>query len=158
MKIANLIGSRTSKAFVASICLTAILFATPPVCSGQQKTERDAVNRLILMVESGESGQTAQAQKLFLSIPVDSKCQPAAAIALGMLHIREREFSDAWKVLSAHSKDQTSELDAVKIAQERLKLWLLLEAGAADKAETQLMKLVKLSTDAATGDSDLAAN
>jgi len=47
------------------------------------------------MVESGESGQTAQAQKLFLSISVDSKCQPAAAIALGMLHIREREFSDA---------------------------------------------------------------
>jgi len=45
-----------------------------------------------------------------------------------------------------------------RIAQERLKLWLLLEAGAADKAETQLMKLVKLSTDAATGDSDLAAN
>jgi len=57
------------------------------------------------MVESGESGQTAQAQKLFLSIPVDSKCQPGAAIALGMLHIREREFSDAWKVLTAHSKD-----------------------------------------------------
>ena len=158
MKITQIIRHRASKAIVASVCLTAILFSTPTVCLAQQKTERDAVNRLILMVESGESGQTSQAQKLFLSIPVDSKCQPVAAIALGMRLIREREFSDAWKVLSTAPNDQTSELDAVKIAQERLKLWLLLEAGLADKAETQLMKLVKLSIDPATGDSDLAAN
>ncbi len=158
MKFAEIIRLRASRTLMEMVCLIAILFSASPICLGKQKTEHNAVNRLISMVENGESGQSVQAQTLYLSIPADSKCQPVAALAFTLLEIRERQFSDAWKALSAASKDPIPSSDTVKITKERLKLWLLLEANAAEKAQTQFTNIVNMSLNAAPGDPELAAN
>ncbi|MEQ1830514.1 MAG: hypothetical protein ABL921_31450 [Pirellula sp.] len=71
-----------------------------------------------------------------------------------MVHIRENRFSEAWKSITSPSKDQAIVPDSIKIGKERIKLWLLLEAGAAAQAEPQFKRLVtmSLSVDSASGD------
>ena len=126
------------------ICITAILVCAPCFCLGQQKTEQDAAKQLISMVENDDLGQSAHAQKLFLSIPSVSKCKPVAALALTMIHIREREFSDAWKVLTAASKDKTAATESDKIAIERLRFGI--QECAPKEGQTESTRGHEIST------------
>ena len=125
--------------------LNATLVTTYPFSFADEKEDLAAASGLIAIAESGDAGQAGQAQELFASIPEESKAKPIAAYAFALIQILEGKYSEAWKVLTAPSKDQNSVPDSIKIGKERLKLWLLLEAGAADKAEPQFKRLVTLS-------------
>ncbi len=157
MQVANLCPLQTSKTIATCICLAAMLFKSP-FCLGQQKTEREAANQLISLVESGDTGKSDQAHKLFSSLPAEAKCKQEAALALTMLYIRDRHFSDAWKMLTSVPQNPASSSDTVKSVKERLKLWLLLEANVADKARAQLTEITEKTLTADSGDPDLAAN
>jgi len=100
--------------------------------------------------------QVKEAETLFASIPADSSLKPIAAYALALVQIRETQFPEAWKSLTAPWKVPAAVPDSVKIGKERLKLWLLLEAGKPVEAETQFKRLVTMSlaVDSANGDQE----
>ena len=142
------------KTLTIGLFFNAVLVTTTPFCIADLKEELAAASKLIAIAESSDAGQASRAQELFASIPEASKAKPIAAHTLALIQIREGKYSEAWKVLLAPSDVQVFVPDSIKIGKERLKLWLLLEAGAADKAEVQFKRLVTLSLglDAANAD------
>ena len=135
-----------SKTLIQWLFLTAILCFSVPLGFADEKQDLAASNALIAIIESQDSAiQVNQAEDLFASIPAESKSKPLAAMAIALIYIRENRFSEAWRVLAAISKDQGSVPDSIKLGKERLKLWLLLEAGAGEKAEAQFKQVVTMT-------------
>jgi DNA repair exonuclease SbcCD ATPase subunit len=130
---------------LSSTLAVGILFTTLPLCLAGDKEEKAAASAMIAFVESGKSGQAEAAKKLFDSIPAESKSKAVATYSLALVHMRERQYSEASRVLDTPSRDSESESDSIKFGKERLKLWLYLEEGLAAKAETQFKRLVGLT-------------
>ena len=147
-----------SKILAVWLFFNAFLVVTNPFSLAGEKEDMAAANKLIGFVESSDAGRASQAHELFDSIPEVSKAKPIAAYALALIQIREGEYSDAWKVLVAPSNVLVLVPDSMKIGKERLKLWLLLEAGAADKVEPQFKRLVTLSLGLDSENSDQIAS
>lgn len=110
-----------------------------------EKEDLAAAGALIAMVESGKSDQAKQALLLFDSIPADSNVKPVAAHALALVHIQEHQNSEAWKAITSQYKEQDSAPDSIKFGKEKIKLWLRLEAGNAEKAELQFEQLLTMT-------------
>lgn len=143
-----------SKTFAAGLFFIAIMIASLPFGFAGDKEDKAAVSALIAIIESSKAGQADQAGKLFESIPANSTVKPVAAYSLALVQIRDQQFSQAWKVLTSPSNNEGAAPDSIKLGKERIKLWLLLEANSAEKAEPQLERLVTMSlvADAANGD------
>lgn len=136
--------------------LISIPFVISTTCMADDKAELAAANELIALVESDEAGQAERAAELYKLIADESKLKSAAAYALSLVLIRERQFSDAWKALATPPNDSASE--TILLGKERLRLWLLLEAGASDKAETQFKKLFTLTLGQETANGEQTVN
>ncbi len=145
------------KTFVV-LFFIAILIVTLPFALAGDKEDKAATSALIAIIESGKTGQTAQAEKLFESIPANSNVKPVAAYSLAVVQIRDQQFSPAWKVLTTPLKAVGAIPDSIKFGGERLKLWLLLEAGSAEKAELQFKRLVTMSLGADSANGDQSAS
>jgi hypothetical protein len=128
-----------------TITAVGLVLTAVPLCLAGEKEELAAINAMIAIVESGKKDQAKEAEELFDSIAVDSKMKPVAAYSLALVQLREHQFSEAWKSITTPTKEQDSVSDSVKLGKERLKLWLLLEAGAAEKAEPQFKRLVTMT-------------
>ena len=139
------------------LLFTAMAITVCPLSLADEKADLAAANALIAIVEGREVGQTKQAKELADSIPAESKVKPVAAIALALIHIRESQFSEARKVLAVPAEDQVAVPDATRFFKERLKLWLLLEAGESEKTEPQFKRVVTMSLGANTANSEQAA-
>ncbi len=144
------------KASCIWLFVISIPFVISTICMADEKEELAAANALIAMVESDEQELADDAAKLFASVAVDSKLKSVAAYSLSLILIRERQFSDAWKALATPPKNSDSE--SILLGKERLRLWLLLEAGASDKAEPQFNKLLTLTLSKDTSIGDQAVN
>ena len=81
--------------------------------------------------------------------------KPVAAFSLALVQIRDQQFSPAWKVLS---NIEGKVPDSITFGKERLKLWLLLEAGSVEKAEPQFKRMVTMSLGADSANEDQTAN
>ena len=139
--------------------LTAILCFSVPLGFADEKQYIAAANALIAIIESNDTENPAsQAEDRFASIPAESQSKQFASMAISLIYIREKRFSDAWKVLAAIPKDQVSVSDSFKLGKERLKLWLLLEAGAGEKAEAQFKQVVNMTLGLDAANLDLPAN
>ena len=135
-----------------------IFFVAMAQCVADEKEEMAAASSLIAIVEGGKADQAELAKKLFDSIPDESKSKAVAAYSLALVHIREHQNSEAWKLVTAPSKEQDSETDSLQVGKEKLKLWLLLEAGSAAKAEPQFKRLVSMALNAELPIADQTAN
>jgi hypothetical protein len=133
-----------------------ILLLISNTCKADDKGELAAMNGLIALIESDEAGQAEKAATLFKLVADDSKLKSASAYALSLIFIRERQFSDAWKALGTPTNNSDS--DSILLGKERLRVWLLLEAGASGKAETQFDKLLNLTLSKDTSDGAQAVN
>ncbi len=142
-----------SKTIAVCLFFSALVNALP-LCFAGDREELAAVNALIAIIESGNTGHANEAEEHFKSIPAASNSKPIAAYTLALVQIREHQFSQAWKTLTAHLKNLGPIPDSIKLGNEKLKLWLLLEAGAQEKAEPQFKRLVTMSlgADSATGE------
>ena len=131
-----------------------LLLTVASLCLAGEKEDLAAASALIAMVESGKSDQAKQAILLFDSIPADSKVKPVAAHAIALLHIQEHQNSEAWKAITARYKEQDAASDSIRFGKEKIKLWLFLEAGNAEKAGPQFDRLVTmtLGADANSGE------
>ncbi len=147
-----------SKILAVWLFFNAVLVTTTPFSIAGEKEDLATASRLITMIESGDAGQVGRAQELFDSIPEGSKSKPIAGYTFALIQMREGKYSEAWKVLVAPSNVLVLVPDSIKIGKEKLKLWLLLEAGAADKAEPQFKRLVTLSLGLDSADSDQIAS
>jgi hypothetical protein len=135
--------------------LSAMLCFSVPVAIADEKQDITASNALIAIIESNDTeNQASQAEVLYDTVPEESRSKLPAAIAMALIYIREKRFSDAWKVLAARPKEQSS----VNVGRERLKLWLLLEAGVKDTAEAQFKQLVTMTLGLEASNTDLTAN
>ena len=114
-------------------------------CLADEKEDLIAAGALIAMVESGKSDQSKQALLLFDSIPANSKVKPVAAHAIALVHIQEHQNSEAWKAITSQYKEQDAASDSIKFGKEKIKLWLRLEAGNAEKAELQFEQLLTMT-------------
>ncbi len=143
-----------SRAFPFWLVLSCIFVGRLPICSAGDKEDKAAAYALIVILENAEAGQAKPAEALFHSIPMDSSVKPQAAYSFALIQMREGRYSEAWKALAAPSVDLDGVPTTIKIGTERLKLWLLLEAGSADKAEPQFKRLVttSLAPDSANGE------
>ena len=139
------------------LLFTAMAITVCPLSLAYEKADLAAANALIAIIEGGEVGQAKQAKELADSIPAESKVKPVSALALAMIYIRESQFSEAWRVLTTPAQDQVAVPDSIKSSKERLKLWLLLEAGASEKAEPQFKRLVTMSLNPNTASSEQSA-
>ena len=152
--------SANNPIFEKASCVWLFLISIPLVisttCMADDKAELAAANELIALVESDEEGQAERAAELYKLIADESKLKSAAAYALSLILIRERQFSDAWKALA--TPPNHSDTESILLAKERLRLWLLLEAGASDKAETQFKKLFTLTLGQETANGEQTVN
>jgi len=145
-----------SKTLIQWLFLNAILCFSVPFGFADQKQDIAAVNALIAIIESNDTeNQASQAEERFASIPAESKAKPLATMAIALIYIREKRFSDAWNVLAAIP---SSVSDSFKLGKERLKLWLLLESGAGEKAEAQFKQVVTMTLGLDAANTDLTAN
>lgn len=96
---------------------------------------------LVEMIDQPEASQRKNIDQLLGEIPPNSRYFAIASQSAAILHIQENRFSDAWSCLQPESdRDET-----LQLSKERLKLWLLLEAESAGRAEEQFKKLVRLT-------------
>ena len=128
-----------------STLVSGLLLTVASHCLADEKEDLAAAGALIAMVESGKSDQAKQALLLFDSIPADSNVKPVAAHALALVHIQEHQNSEAWKAITSQYKEQDSAPDSIKFGKEKIKLWLRLEAGNAEKAELQFEQLLTMT-------------
>jgi hypothetical protein len=112
------------------------------------------VRALISLVASDEAGQWDQAAKIFQAFPADSKWKAEASQAMAIIDIRQRKFSEAWKLLSGQSASVASAHASLRIGHEKLMLWLQLEANLADKTESQFQRLLTIATNKDTREFD----
>jgi hypothetical protein len=96
---------------------------------------------LVEMIDQPEASQRKNIDRLLSEVPPSSRYFAIASQSAAILHIQENRFSDAWSCLQPESDRE----ETLQLSLERLKLWLLLEAESAERAEGQFKKLVRLT-------------
>ena len=151
----QLLSDHTS--FVKTLA-AGILVCISSFCVADDKEELVSTRALIDIVEGEKLEQSEFAAKLFHLIPANSNAKPVAAHALALIQIREQKYSDAWKALTSQWEKQGVASDSIKFAKEKLKLWLLLEAESAGKAEEQFKHLATMTLGANSAGLEQNAN
>ncbi len=148
-----------SKALVHWLFLNSNLCFFVPFGIADEKQDIAAADALIAIIENNDTeNQSSQAEVRYSSILADSKAKPLATMAIALIYIREKRFSDAKKVLAAMPKDQKSVSDSFGLGSERLKLWLLLETGEGEEAEAQFEQIVTVTLGLDAANTELTAN
>jgi hypothetical protein len=107
---------------------------------------------LIGLIASDKAEQWDEAAKIYQSFAPDSKWKPESSQAMAIIEIRRGKFSEAWKLLAGQSAKLDSANTSMRLGHERLMLWLQLEAGLADQAESQFKRLVTIAINKELGD------
>jgi hypothetical protein len=106
------------------------------------------------LVLKNEAGSFTRGEQLVSSIADTDPARPVSMQALALLEIQAGRYSEAWKHLV--SKPSANQNSALQAGNDRLKLWLLLEAHSCDKAEGQFKRLVVSTIGTRTESKDLA--
>jgi hypothetical protein len=109
--------------------------------------DHESTRMLISFVSNPKVEKWNEAPNLYASISGNSTFKPVAAQAMALIHIRQRNYSDAWKLLNAQSSHLSSASLAYRLGHEKLMLWLWLQAGSAAQAEAQFNRLVTIALD-----------
>jgi hypothetical protein len=108
------------------------------ICAG----ESEATRTLVGLVGNEEVGDEKEVSSLYTSIALDSIYKPVASQSLALLQMRQGKYAEAWKLLSAQTDGLSSMPMSFRVGNEKLMLWLWLQAGSASQAESQFNKLV----------------
>ena len=153
--ISSLTCAALGKVFAIAIVVNLLL--SPSIAMVGDVEAKAAAIGLIAILEGDEKDKAEDAAMLFSKIPSSSELSPGAAYALALIQIREAKYPEAWTTLSLPKQTPNAIPKSLQLGIERLKLWLLLEAGATDKSEQQFKKLVTMSLDAELPSSDQTA-
>lgn len=135
--------------------LSTIWLISSATIRADDKQELSAVGDLLSILEGDDPVSEDEIDKLLTAIPDASGLKQVAEQTVALIHIRTKNYSKAWKDLTS-TKDSIPP-DETKLSRERLKLWLLMEAGAPEKAEAQFKWIVKAAADPSSTGSEQAA-
>lgn len=132
----------SSHAFSVLSWLVLSLVSVPNLaCAGDAK---QICKELVQIVGSDEPTEWEKAESLYSQIPESDPTKPVARQSLALIQIRQAKYSEAWKLLAGQKGNVAP---SIKVGQERLKLWLLVQANSEKSALSQLQNVIKVAQD-----------